>query len=223
MPMDARLLVVAKAPVAGAAKTRLAVRVGAVAAAEIAAAALLDTLEVCAQTVGPTRCHLALAGELCDAARGEEIRRALRPWQVWPQRGASFAQRLVEAHRHVDGPRVQIGMDTPQITPALLDEVARGLADDDAVLAPAEDGGWWAFAARGPAVARPLIGVAMSRPTTYDDTSRVLRAAGHAVGRAGWLRDVDEVDDLVEVARQAPSSRFAAAVGELLEKGAVIS
>ena len=220
-PVDARLLVVAKAPVAGTAKTRLAAHVGAATAAGIAAAALLDTLEVCAQAVGPARCHLALAGDLADAVRGEEIREALRHWQVRPQRGGSFADRLVDAHRYVDGPRVQIGMDTPQVTGAHLAEVASGLVDHDAVLAPAEDGGWWALGARGPAVALPLTGVPMSQPTTYDDTSRALLAAGHTVGRAGRLRDVDEIDDLVVVAREAPSSRFAVAVGDLLGTGAM--
>ena len=46
----AAVLVVAKAPVPGAAKTRLAATVGDRNAAELAAAALLDTIDVCAQT-----------------------------------------------------------------------------------------------------------------------------------------------------------------------------
>jgi glycosyltransferase A (GT-A) superfamily protein (DUF2064 family) len=37
-------------------------------------------------------------------------------------------------------PSLLIGMDTPQVTPALLAEVADGLRHADAVLGPAEDG-----------------------------------------------------------------------------------
>ncbi|MBV8177250.1 MAG: glycosyltransferase, partial [Mycobacterium sp.] len=61
------LLVVAKAPVPGRAKTRLAATVGDQLAAEIAAAALLDTLDAVAATPVATRV-VALTGELADAA-----------------------------------------------------------------------------------------------------------------------------------------------------------
>ncbi|MGB8209561.1 MAG: glycosyltransferase, partial [Mycobacterium sp.] len=57
------LLVVAKAPVAGRAKTRLAATVGDQVAAEIAAAALLDTLDAVADAAVATRV-VALTGEL---------------------------------------------------------------------------------------------------------------------------------------------------------------
>ncbi len=65
-----------------------------------------------------------------------------------PQRGDGFAQRLAHAHADVAAlparPVVQIGMDTPHAGPddlaAVADAVGRG---NDAVLGPAEDGGWW--------------------------------------------------------------------------------
>src|SRR5271168_289415 len=87
------LLVVAKAPEPGRAKTRLAASVGDRVAAEIAAAALLDTLD--AVTATPVA---ALTGDLDAAAGGAEIRRRLESFTVIPQRGNDFAHRLANAH-----------------------------------------------------------------------------------------------------------------------------
>ena len=208
-----RALVVAKAPVAGRAKTRLGAVVSHQRAAELASAALLDTLVACAAAYGPEHCHLALDGDLAIAVDGEALLAATRGWTVHPQRDGGFDERLAGAHADVAGtgagPVVQVGMDTPQLTPALLHEVAAGLKDHDAVLGPAEDGGWWVLALRDPRAARALVGVPMSTDDTHDRTVAALRAAGLRVGSASVLRDVDEVEDAVAVAAAAPGSRFA--------------
>ncbi|MFL6158624.1 MAG: alpha/beta hydrolase fold domain-containing protein, partial [Marmoricola sp.] len=90
--MTARVLVVAKAPVPGLAKTRLGAEIGMDAAADLAAAALLDTIDACRQAFGK-RCHLALEGDLAAASRGDEIVGALREWHVFAQQGDQLAQR----------------------------------------------------------------------------------------------------------------------------------
>jgi glycosyltransferase A (GT-A) superfamily protein (DUF2064 family) len=102
-------------------------------------------------------------------------------------------------------------MDTPQVTPALLDAAARPLADHDTVLGAADDGGWWVLARRDPASVRVLAGVAMSTPTTYADTRAALVAAGASVGDTLRLRDVDTVADAHAVAEHAPDTEFARA------------
>ncbi|MDT7765522.1 MAG: uncharacterized protein QOC63_4942, partial [Mycobacterium sp.] len=63
------VLVVAKAPAPGQAKTRLAASVGAQAAADIAAAALLDTLDAVAAAQVQARV-VALTGDLDNAGAG---------------------------------------------------------------------------------------------------------------------------------------------------------
>ena len=205
-----KALVVAKAPVAGRVKTRLGALVGDEVAADLAAAALLDTLDACRASAAAG--HLSLAGDLSDAARGEEIRSALAGWTVTSQRGEGFAERLVRAH--VDaGPGlvVQIGMDTPQVTASALREVADAMVGHDAVLAPATDGGWWALARRDPDVVRHLGGVPMSTDDTCTETRRALERAGARVAHASALTDVDTLDDADLVAGLAPDTRFAAA------------
>ncbi len=197
--MSAQVLVVAKAPVPGVAKTRLGATIGMDVAAELAAAALLDTLRTCVAAVGVDRCRLALEGDLSMATYADRLAAVLDGWRVFAQRGDALAERLAHAHLDLaaahDGPVVQIGMDTPQLTAADLSTVAAGLEDHDAVLADAEDGGWWALGLADPRHATHLVGVPMSTATTGDGTRRAFEDAGLRVGRGPVLRDVDEVAD----------------------------
>jgi glycosyltransferase A (GT-A) superfamily protein (DUF2064 family) len=206
-----RLLLTAKAPVPGLVKTRLGVEIGMDAAADVAAAALLDTIEAMSAHAGAARCHLALAGDLDDASHSEAIRAALAGWTIWPQDGEGLAVRLAHAHQQVAGPVVQVGMDTPQLSGALLAGVIDGLDRADAVLGPAEDGGWWALGLRDPSYAAGLVGVPMSAPDTCEQTANALRGLGLSVHLADRLRDVDTVADAEAVAMVAPDTRFAEA------------
>ena len=139
------VLVVAKAPVPGMAKTRLAETVGPEAAADIAAAALLDTLDAVAAAPVTGRV-VAMTGDLDAASRSDEIRSRLAGFTVIPQRGTDFADRLANAHADTASaagpqPVLQIGMDTPQVTAALIVRSADALLTAPAVLGMATDGG----------------------------------------------------------------------------------
>ena len=205
------LLVVAKAPEPGRAKTRLAATVGDRVAAEIAAAALLDTLDAVAAAPVAARV-VAITGDLDAAANGAEIRQRLASFTVIPQRGEDFAVRLANAHADAAGglPVLQIGMDTPQVSADLLTGCARRLLEAPAVLGPARDGGWWVLGVAEPAMAQCLRTVPMSVPDTGDLTLKALRDNGIDVATVEALADVDFVDD-VAVVREAcaPTSRFA--------------
>ncbi|GAB3261087.1 TIGR04282 family arsenosugar biosynthesis glycosyltransferase [Nocardioides dilutus] len=208
-----RALVVAKAPVPGRVKTRLGADVGMVAAAEVAAAALLDTLAACRAAFGAADCLLALSGDLSRAARSLEIEAALAGWHVFPQRGDGLGARLAHAHADAPGgrPVLQVGMDTPQLAAEHLHGAAATLDEADALLGPAEDGGWWLLGLRDPAAAAALIGVPMSTPTTYDDTRRALEDVGLEVATGTVLRDVDTVADADLVAAGHRDTEFARA------------
>ncbi|OBF57445.1 glycosyltransferase involved in cell wall biogenesis [Mycobacterium sp. 852002-50816_SCH5313054-b] len=205
------VLVVAKAPEPGRAKTRLAATVGDRVAADIAAAALLDTLDAVAAAPVASRV-VALTGDLGAAARAAELRQRLESFAVIPQRGNDFADRLANAHADsAEGyPVLQIGMDTPQVTAELLADCARLLLDAPAILGLARDGGWWALGVAAPPMAECLRGVPMSRSDTGELTLKALRDNGIGVTEVQRLADVDLVDD-VAVVRDAcrPTSRFA--------------
>ncbi|MGM1059776.1 TIGR04282 family arsenosugar biosynthesis glycosyltransferase [Saccharothrix sp. Mg75] len=210
------LLVVAKAPVPGLAKTRLCPPASPEEAADLAAAALLDTLDAVLRTPG-ARPVVALTGDLGAARREDEVRAALRHCVVVPQRGDGFGERLAnahaDAHRAHGLPVFQIGMDTPQVTPALLGGAIGLLDGHDVVVGPALDGGWWALGLREPALARRLADVPMSRDDTGVRT--VLAFRDRAVGTAPALSDVDDVVAAREVADAAPGTRFAEAFARL--------
>jgi uncharacterized protein len=205
------VLVVAKAPEPGRAKTRLAATVGDRVAADIAAAALLDTLDAVAAAPVAARV-VAFTGDVDAAARAAEIRRRLESFSVIPQRGDDFADRLANAHADsADGyPVLQIGMDTPQVTAELLTDCARRLLDAPAVLGLAHDGGWWVLGVGEPTMAECLRTVPMSQPDTGELTLKALRDNGIDVARVQRLADIDVVGDVAAV-RQAcgPASRFA--------------
>lgn len=210
----AAVLVVAKAPVAGSAKTRLAADVGDTAAADLAAAALLDTLAVCADVFGAR--VLALTGDLACAARRDELERAIADWHVIEQRGVNFGERLAHAHEdaadHARQPVLQLGMDTPQVTSGQLEELDSMLgARYDAVLGPADDGGWWALGVTGPALVDGLGSVPMSSSRTGEETLRLLRDNGAGVWIGETLSDVDVVADAVAVSETFPGLRFSSA------------
>lgn len=203
------VLVVAKEPVPGRVKTRLCPPLDPAEAARLAEAALADTLDAVARC-GAGRRILAL-----DGRPG--------PWlpasfEVVPQVRGPLGVRLAAAWRHAGGPGLQIGMDTPQVTPSLLDDALGRLVDGDprtALLGPAEDGGWWALGLQRwwPGV---FDGIPMSTAHTGARQADRLRSLGLAVTSLPELRDIDTVADAVAAAAAAPDSRTAAVVRSLV-------
>ncbi len=205
------LIVLAKEPVPGHVKTRLSPPCTAEQAAAVAEAALLDTIDVVDQTDAPHR-TLALLGYY-DAPAG---------WRVLPQRGEGLAQRIAHAFGDAGDATtgsLLVGMDTPQLTIELLRELGRALDRADAVVAPADDGGWWALGLRDPRQAAAVVGVAMSTAQTGRRTVAALRARGLMVELGPRLRDVDTAADAFAVASLAAGTRFCRAVATHIPMG----
>ena len=110
---------IAKTPAAGHAKTRLSPPLSPDQAAELAEAALCDTLEAVLQT-SATRRVLVL-----DGPAGDWVPPGI---EVIAQRPVGFAERLAGAFEDVGGTAFLIGMDTPQVTSRLLDSAPQALA-----------------------------------------------------------------------------------------------
>jgi glycosyltransferase A (GT-A) superfamily protein (DUF2064 family) len=195
-----RILVLAKSPVAGRSKTRLQQRWTPDQAAALAEAALADTLAAVAAV--DARHEIVL-----DGVPG--------PWlppgfTLTPQHDGTHAQRIAAAFAPHRQPCLLIGMDTPQVTADLLEDGLSALRRRQAVLGPAEDGGWWCLGLRTPAVHGHLVlDVPTSTSTTGSRQEQALLAAGLTLGRQPQLRDVDLPDDAWHVARLIPHSQFA--------------
>jgi uncharacterized protein len=209
--LTAQVIVIAKEPVPGRVKTRLTPPFSPRQAAGLARAALADTLAAVAAAPA-ARYVIAL-----DGTPG--------PWlpagaPVLAQRGAGLDERiaaaLADAYAGLAVPVVLIGMDTPQVTAALLEAALRPLADGtaDAVFGPAADGGFWLLGLRRPDPSL-VLGVPMSTADTGVTQLARLAWAGLRVRWLPMLRDVDTAEDACEVARQAPGSRFAAALAAM--------
>ncbi|MDF2092265.1 DUF2064 domain-containing protein [Knoellia sp. 3-2P3] len=214
--MSVAVVVLAKAPVPGVAKTRLAAVVGDRRAADLAAAALLDTLELCAEVFPSGFRVAALDGHLAEASRRDELAATLHEWQVIDQTTGGLGERICHAlhatHRLTGGPVVLVGMDTPHLQTGILAEVAESVAATGRpVLGPAADGGWWVLAIADPRHADGLADVPMSRPDTYARTHEAVCRVSRRVAPAPVMRDVDTVVDAAWAAAAAPRSRFARA------------
>lgn len=203
------LLIVAKEPRPGFAKTRLIPAFGPAGAAALATAALLDTFDAAAA------CR---ADRVIVAFDGDPTGLVPAAFEVVPQRDGDFGTRLDGAWADAGGPTLQIGMDTPQVTSGQLDAAMARLAAPgvDAVLGLASDGGWWAL---GLQRAHPGMFDAIPMSTAETGTRQLQRLAelGLATELLGEHHDVDEPDDVAVAALACdPSSRFAAVAAELL-------
>ncbi|MGI4894462.1 MAG: DUF2064 domain-containing protein [Janthinobacterium lividum] len=202
------VLVIAKEPRPGRVKTRLQSRFPPHVAAELAAAALQDT--IAAVRASGADCTVVL-----DGAPGPYLP---PDTEVLTQRGAGLDERIAAAFDDAfsrrlidlpapDGPILLIGMDTPQVDADLL----RGIdfTGADAVLGLAADGGFWALGLREPHP-EALLGVPMSTAGTGAEQLRRLRAAGLRVTLLPTMVDVDTPVEAEQVAAGAPLTRFAA-------------
>ncbi|AGZ42968.1 TIGR04282 family arsenosugar biosynthesis glycosyltransferase [Actinoplanes friuliensis] len=198
--MTVQVLVMAKTPVPGKVKTRLCPPCTPEQAAQVAAAALEDTM------------NAVDAAYRCLVVEGDHPTPA--GWNRMPQRGGTLGERLAHAYAdtRIDGmASLLIGMDTPQVTAGLLDAAADELGRADAVLGLAEDGGWWALGLRDPSHGEVLRDVPMSTPDTGRLTLKALQGRGLRVSSLPVLRDVDTYADALEVAALCPAgSRFVA-------------
>jgi len=196
------ILVIAKEPLPGRAKTRLCPPCSPRQAARLAAAALTDTLD----TVARTRARRKVLVFDGDPTAW------LRPgFEVIPQRGDGLADRLAAAFEDAGAPALLVGMDTPQLTVAMLHHALAALEQADAVLGRALDGGYWCIGLNR-ADRNVFHAVPMSAGTTHRAQLARLRLLGLSVAEQPPLRDVDTIDDARAVALEAPNSAFARAL-----------
>lgn len=195
------IVVVAKRPAPGRVKTRLHPPLSLEAAAAVAAASLDDTLGALSRAGTRRILYSDDARHRPSAARG---------WEIWQQPDGPLDERLAHLLDRLDEPMLLVGMDTPQLGPALRPALEPWPDDVDAWFGPAVDGGFWALGLRAPDGAL-VRGVPMSRPDTGSRTAMRLTAAGLRARALPPLRDVDGIADLVAVVGGVPRSRTAAA------------
>lgn len=195
--------VIAKAPVAGRVKTRLCPPCTPRQAADLAAAALADTIDA-----------IDALPEAADVERvllleGDPPAWLPHGWRVVPQSSGDLGQRLAAGFARL-GPGLVVGMETPAAVPALSLGLG-ALRSGSNVLGPALDGGYWAIGVadtRDDTCARAFAGVEMSTDRTGEQQLRRLHELGRQVVLLPTARDIDTFDDVVALAASTdPGSR----------------
>lgn len=194
------VVVLAKRPRAGFVKTRMVPPLTYEAAADVAAAALRDTLA----TVGSAafeHCMLAFDGDPAGWLPAG--------WLLHRQSSGGLDERIVAAVQSApDGAVLLIGMDTPQLSALALHDFDP--LRFDACLGLATDGGYWVIGfANAWDAAASVLGVPMSESFTGAEQLRRLRALGLRVQLLDELTDVDTVEAARRVAVEAPHTGFA--------------
>ncbi len=211
------LAVIAKEPVAGLAKTRLAAAVGPAAAAVAAGAMLADTVEMVAQVrAEPWLCFTPATARARMAALAPGFR-------LLPQAPGGLGERLAACAAALHGSgaaRVAIvGADTPHLPTGWCERALALLDHQDVVLGPALDGGYYLVATTAP-WPELFLGVPMGTDLVLGETLRRAAGLGLHVGLLPPLRDLDRATDLeaaLEAGELEASPRTRAVAGALLE------
>jgi len=194
------LVIIAKECIPGKVKTRLHPPLTLEQAADVASAALADTLDAVASL--PATRRILLFDGIRPPLGSEQ-------YDVIPQTTGTLDQRLAALFDVVNEPTVLIGMDTPQVTAELLRPAFDAWPGDvDAWFGPANDGGYWALGLVDPD-GDLVRGVPMSQDDTGEHQLARLASFGLRVAHLPELVDVDTIDDARLVAASAPSGRFA--------------
>jgi uncharacterized protein len=204
-----------KVPVMGAVKTRLAADIGPVAAAWF----YRHTVRAVVGRLAHDRRWTTLLAVSPDGALGS---RALPGGMARMPQGrgdlGARMQRLLDlnALRRPPGPVVIVGSDIPGITPSHIAVAFRRLRGADAILGPAEDGGYWLVGLRrSPRILRPFAGVRWSTAHALADTRANL--AGRPVAMAARLSDVDDAASWRRLSGKAGRRVLSALAPVLLE------
>lgn len=190
-----RVVVLAKAPQAGLAKTRLIPALGSAGAARLAALMLDWTLEQALATGCAEVEAWVMPAPADDAWAGWQPPTGVR---LVAQPAGDLGARLAQAARRAfrDGFKpLLVGTDCPQLDAARLDRAAAALADNDIVIHGTHDGGY------------ALLGLGRETPELFRDidwsSARVFRQTLSRARRCGRqvrvlrrLHDIDEPADL---------------------------
>ncbi len=192
----AAVAIMAKAPVAGLAKTRLIPLLGAAGAARAQRGFALQTLATA---------RAASTGDVtlwCAPEAAHHFFRALESRHgvpTRPQPMGDLGQRMATAMAHhfahaAHTPLLIVGTDCPALTQEHLQQAADALQTVDVVLIPAEDGGYVLIGMRKP-VPEVFAEVPWSTPQVLAQTQERLRLAGASWHELPTLWDVDEPVD----------------------------
>jgi rSAM/selenodomain-associated transferase 1 len=192
-PEPVGIAVLAKAPLPGFAKTRLIATLGAEGAAALQARLIVRTVETaCRAATGPVT--LWVAPDATHQVFGALAARLPIDLEIQPD--GDLGARMLAAFTAAKDPTLVIGTDCPALTSAHLREAAETLREGiDAVVIPAEDGGYVLIGSRRP---QPALFADMTWSTAdvMAETRARLARLGLTSRELATLWDLDRPEDL---------------------------
>lgn len=190
------LFIMARLPIAGAVKTRLARRIGAIGAVSLYRSLLASTLRQAGQD---KRWRTILAVTPPTAVHNPLWRRLAPGCEVLAQSSGDLGHRMGCLLAHAGAaPAAVMGSDIVDVKAGHIAAAFSALNGADAVIAYAEDGGFWFCAVKGVAPRFPVAkagafaGIGWSRSDTGELTRKALQAKGFRVASGPIRRDVDD-------------------------------
>ena len=199
MKRKIRLLVFTKTPVPGTVKTRLIPRLGVQGATLLHEWLVYHTLDRVVEALGGS---VASPVELWCAPSTDHpffgILRNRFPLDLKTQDGKDLGERLANAVApHIQSGRsvIVIGTDCPGISPEFVQSAVRALEKNDAVLGPAEDGGYVLLGLNR--FDRSVFqGIEWGTDVVYRQTCDRLATLGWSWDTLAGQRDLDRPEDL---------------------------
>lgn len=206
LPVECRLIVMARFPEAGSAKTRLIPALGPEGAASLHSFLVhhaLRTVRAFAEQSG-CRIDVQFAG-----GSAEEMRRLFGDDLQWtPQQGESLGDRmnLAVEKAFADGCHrvVVIGTDCPQLQCGHLERAFSSLSRTDVTIGPAIDGGYWLIGMRE-CLPELFEHIHWGSDSVLEETLQRVKQIRKSKTLLPMLSDVDVPEDLV-ICRQYPEA-----------------
>jgi rSAM/selenodomain-associated transferase 1 len=187
---DSAILVFARAPVPGAAKTRLIPRLGAQGAARLQERLTLDTLSTALDAgIGPVQLWCAPDTDHLFFSRCAKQFGLILHGQIGSTLGDRMAH-AVEFALPQHAAVILVGTDCPALTCQHLRAAAMDLGTHDAVIVPAEDGGYVLLGLARP-IPQAFRGVDWGGPRVFEQTMHAIARATDKVAVHKPLWDVD--------------------------------
>lgn len=190
---DRLLIIFSKNPVAGRVKTRLAASIGNPDALKVYetlrtltghAASKADTEKAVFYSDFIPETDLLLTGNvMAHLQKGDDLGERMHH---------AFLKGFGLGFRHI----VLIGTDCPDLSTFLIDRAFQHLSDDDIVMGPARDGGFYLVGLTRP-FPELFLGRTWSTPEVLNDSLRIARELRASCALLPALSDIDTIDDLM--------------------------
>jgi hypothetical protein len=189
--MNEALLIFVRPPELGKVKTRLAAQIGAQKALDV----YIRLLQHTKKTVSALSCHQFVF------TTGKQHDDFWKSFNLQQQTGKDLGERMQNAFQSLFekgyGKVLIIGSDCPSLTAAIIQKGFEALDENDMVIGPAEDGGYYLLGMKRMHT-RIFHNKQWSTNTVYADTLKDIEVLALRYSTLPMLNDVDELKDVPE-------------------------